>query len=326
MSAKKIVVTGAAGQIAYALLFRIAAGELLGEHQKIVLSLVDLPATAKMLKAVRMELVDGAYPLLDGIEISHSMDQACEGAHIALLVGAKPRGPGMERGDLLEANGSIFIEQGKALRRAHPTLHVFVVGNPCNTNAWILTHAGRLNPKAVFAMTQLDLNRAYALVAETVKVSVADLGGIVIWGNHSATQVPDLGRASCQGKPLQGMDRDYRYGAFITEIAQRGAAVIAQRGSSSAASAAQAIIDMVQTTLSLKPSSALWSSAVHTADNPYGLDEDLFFSMPIRLKGAGDWDFDPAVASLPVDIESLILKSQQELLEERDRVAPLVKG
>ena len=322
---KKVVVTGAAGHIAYALLFRIAAGELLGKEQKIVLSLVDLPQTAQMLEAIRMELIDGAYPLLDGIEIGHSMDLAAEGAHIALFIGAKPRGPGMERKDLLEANAAIFVEQGKALRKAHATLLSFVIGNPCNTNAWILTQAGRLDPKRVYAMTQLDLNRAHALLAEKLGCPVRDVGGVLLWGNHSSTQVPDVSHAICCGKgAADRLDPAYRYGEFIKTIAQRGAAVIAQRGSSSAGSAAQAILDLVNRVCSHKEVEGLFSSGVHMKGNPYGIDEDLFFSVPIHIRSYGEWHWESSIKELPADLKEAILKSEQELIEERDKVKGMV--
>ncbi len=320
---KRIAVTGGAGQIAYSALFRIAAGEMLDEGEKIALHILEVPQALEALKGVVMELEDCAYPLLDEIHISSDPYEIFEGIDIALLIGAKPRGPGMERKDLLAENAKIFIEQGKALNeKANPGVVVHVVGNPCNTNALIaMHHAPKISPKQFFAMTRLDQNRGSSLLARKSGSSIDLVQGMTIWGNHSATQVPDFTQAKIAGKPAESVlgDRKWLETEFIETIQKRGAAVIAARGKSSAASAAHAAISSVRSLL--KPTKeGEWFSVASLSDgNPYGIQEGLIFSFPTRSKGNGEIEI---VAGLNIDsfMKEKIATTEKELLEERDTV------
>lgn len=320
---KRIAVTGGAGQIAYSALFRIAAGEMLGESEPIALHILEVPQALDALKGVVMELEDCAYPLLDEIIISSDPYEIFDGIDVALLIGAKARGPGMERKDLLSENAKIFIEQGKALNeKANPEAIVHVVGNPCNTNALIAMHyAPKLEPRHFFAMTRLDQNRGSALLATRSKKSIDEVSGMTIWGNHSATQVPDFTQATIGGMPAESVigDRKWLEAEFIDTVQKRGAAVIAARGKSSAASAAHAAIASVRSLLEPTKEGEWFSVASLSDGNPYGVQDGLIFSFPTRSKGNGEIEI---VADLPLDpfIKGKIAVTEKELLEEREAV------
>jgi len=326
---KRIAVTGAAGQIAYNLLFRIASGEMLGPDQPIALHLLEVPEAEGALKGVVMELEDCAFPLLQEIRMGSDPYRLFEGVDYALLVGAKPRGPGMERKDLLGDNGKIFIEQGKALNQsAASDVLVFVVGNPCNTNCLIaMHHAPRLKKERFFAMMCLDENRAKAMLAAKAHVNVSEVTQMAVWGNHSSTQVPDFSHAKIQGKPALDVisDRKWCEEVFIPSVQKRGAAVIAARGKSSAASAANAVIGSIRSLLVPTPKGNWFSVGLLSNGNSYGIGEDLIFSFPCRSLGNGKVEI---VKDLPLDpfLKNRIALTQKELLEERDCVAHLLKG
>ncbi len=326
---KRVAVTGGAGQIAYALLFRIANGDMLGLDQPLSLHILELPEALKALEGVKMELEDCAFPLLKEIIIGSDPFKVFEGVDYALLVGAKPRGPGMERGDLLSENGKIFIEQGKALnQRAHPNVKVLVVGNPCNTNCLItMANAPKIPKENFHAMMRLDQNRAVYQLAAKAQVEVQEVTNVIIWGNHSATQVPDFVNAKVKGKTLQDViqDRLWLEGEFITTIQKRGASIITARGKSSAASAANAAIDAIKSLLVPTPPGRWFSSAIHSGKNLYGIDKNLVFSFPCRSNGEGDCQI---VSDVPWNefIENKIKASENELMEERQCVQSALMG
>ena len=281
---KRVAVTGGAGQIAYSLLFRIASGEMLGMDQPVALHILEVPEALESLKGVAMELQDCAFPLLKEVNVGSDPHQIFEGVNFALLVGAKPRGPGMERKDLLGANGKIFIGQGAALNAvAAKDVLVFVVGNPCNTNCLIaMHHAPHIPKERFFAMMRLDENRAKAMLALKANVAVQDVSQMVVWGNHSATQVPDFVNAKIQGRPALDLvkDRTWCEKEFIPAVQKRGAQVIAARGKSSAASAAHAVIGSIQALMTPTPKGDWFSIGQISTGNPYGVDENLVFSFP----------------------------------------------
>lgn len=326
---KRIAVTGAGGQIAYSLLFRIASGEMLGPDQPIGLHLLELPQTLDSLKGIVMELEDCAFPLLKDIKTGSDPNQVFEGVNYALLVGARPRGPGMERKDLLGSNGAIFSEQGKALNNsAAPDVLVFVVGNPCNTNCLIAMHNAPKIPKShFFAMMRLDQNRAKAMLATKASAQVDEVSNMAVWGNHSATQVPDFINAKIKGKPALDLinDRKWCEEEFVPLVQKRGAAVIAARGKSSAASAANAIIDSLRSFILPTPAGDWFSTGLISNGNSYGIKEDLIFSFPCRSNGFGKIEI---VKDLPWDafLKSKIALSEKELLEERDLIFHLLKS
>lgn len=326
-SAKVVTVTGGAGQIAYSALFRIASGEMLGSEQPIVLKILEIPQAQKALEGVAMELEDCAYPLLEDIVVSTRAEEAFEEADLCLLIGAKPRGPGMERKDLLAENAKIFIEQGKAINSvAKEDAMVFVVGNPCNTNALItLHHAPKLDPKRIFAMTRLDESRARAQLAIKAQVPVIDVRQMAIWGNHSATQVPDFTQVKIGGKSAEEviMDRKWLETTFIETVQKRGASVIAARGKSSAASAACAAIDSISLLMAPTPKGEFFSLCVHSDGNPYGIAEGLIFSFPCISKGNGEVEIVPDLSWDPF-IEKKIRQTEAELLEEREAIQELL--
>ncbi len=325
---KRVAVTGAAGQIAYSLIFRIAAGELLGPNAPIALHLLDVPEAATTLRGVEMELNDCVFPLLKEVKICTDPEEAFGGVHYALLVGAKPRGPGMERKDLLADNGKIFVGQGSALNKvASKDVLVFVVGNPCNTNCLIaMHHAPALPRKNFFAMTRLDQNRAVFQLASKANVSVEEVTNVTIWGNHSSTQVPDFLNAKIRGRPAIDAihDRKWLEGEFVQKIQKRGAEVIAARGKSSAASAANAIVGTIRSLLTPTLPGQWFSLAVPSVGNPYGIPEDLVFSFPCKSQGKGDWAIAAGLALDPFLKEKLRL-TQKELMEERDLVSHLLE-
>ncbi len=319
---KRIAVTGGAGQIAYSLLFRIAAGEMFG-NEPVALHILEVPQAVEALKGVVMELDDCAYPLVGDMVVGSDAREVFDGVDYAVLVGAKPRSKGMERGDLLKENAKIFVEQGKALNEvASQDCRVFVVGNPCNTNCLITMHnAPRLARENFHAMTRLDQNRGMAQLADKAGVPVSEVTNMTIWGNHSATQVPDFVNARIGGKPAPEVigDRAWLEGAFIETVQKRGAAIIEARGKSSAASAANAAIDGMRAILNPTPEGDWFSSAIYSTGNPYGIADDLVFSFPCRSRGSGDVEI---VADVPWDefLETRIRASEAELLAERKEV------
>jgi len=320
-----VVVTGACGNIAYSLLFQLANGAMLGE-QKMHLRLLDLPGMENALKGVVMEVNDGAFPMLASVTSTTSYAEAFQDCDVALLVGAKPRGKGMERGDLLAANGKIFAGQGAALDKyASKDCKVLVVGNPANTNALIaMKNAPSLNPRNFTAMTRLDQNRAESALATRLNVPVSSLTGVTIWGNHSATQYPDVNHASVQNYPYARSTPSVREavnddawvnGQFLTEVQKRGAAIIKARGKSSAASAAKAAVDHIHDWLLGTPEGQISTMAVISNGNPYGIPDDLIYSFPCVCKD-GEWQI---VGGLAIDSFSRekMNATAKELQEEK---------
>jgi len=320
----KVAVTGAAGQIGYSLLFRLASGSLLGPDRPVELRLLEIEPALKALEGVVMELDDGAFPLLSGVQIGADPNKIFDGVNLALLVGARPRGPGMERGDLLEANGAIFTAQGKALNSvAADDVRIGVTGNPANTNALIALKNAPDIPKARFsALTRLDHNRAISQLAKKTGAKVTDIKKVTIWGNHSATQYPDIFHAEINGKNAAGVVNDEKWIAddFIPTVAKRGAAIIDARGSSSAASAASATVDAARDWLLGTPKGD-WVSMAVLSDGSYGVPEGLISSFPVTTKG-GDWSI---VQGLDINdfSRSRIDKSTAELADERSAVTDL---
>ena len=319
-----VTVTGAAGQIGYALLFRIASGQLLGPDTPVRLRLLEIEPALKAAEGTAMEVDDCAFPLLAGIDITADARAAFDGANVALLVGARPRTAGMERGDLLSANGGIFKPQGEALNAgAASDIKVLVVGNPANTNALIAaSHAPDVPGSRFTAMTRLDHNRALSQLAKKTGRPVGEIKHLTIWGNHSATQYPDWSQATVGGTPAEEVvgDRSWLESTFIPTVAKRGAAIIEARGSSSAASAANAAIDHVHDWVNGTPDGD-WTSAAIMSDGSYGVPEGLISSFPCTSSG-GEWQIVP---DLPVDEFSRgrIDASVAELAEERDAVREL---
>lgn len=286
----RVTVTGAAGQISYSLLFRIAAGEMLGADQPVILQLLEIPPAMKALDGVVMEIDDCAFPLVAGIETSDDANVAFKDADFGLLVGARPRGPGMERSDLLEANGGIFKVQGKAINdHASRDIRVVVVGNPANTNAWTcMTCAPDIDPGRFTAMTRLDHNRAMAQLAQKTGKTVSDIRNVTIWGNHSTTQYPDLGRATVGGKAAHDLiDRKWYENEYIPRVAKRGAEIIDARGASSAASAANAALEHMRDWVLGTPDGDSVSMAI-PSDGSYGIEKGLMYSFPVTCSG-GDY-------------------------------------
>jgi malate dehydrogenase len=320
----KVAVTGAAGQIGYALLFRIASGALLGPDTPVKLSLLEVPAAVKAAEGTAMELDDGAYPLLAGIEISDDPNTAFDGASIALLVGARPRAAGMERGDLLEANGGIFKPQGAALNaHAASDIKVLVVGNPANTNALIAQQNAPDIPAGRFtAMTRLDHNRAKAQLSKKTGVAVKDITNVTIWGNHSATQYPDIFHAKIAGEDAAEKinDQSWLEGDFIPTVQKRGAAIIDARGASSAASAASAAVDHVHDWV-LGTAAGDWVSMAIPSDGSYGVQEGLISSFPVTAAG-GEYEIVQGL-DLSEFSKGRIEASVNELAEERDAIREL---
>ena len=322
----RVVVTGATGQVAYALLPRIAAGEMFGPDTEVDLRLSDIPPMIEKARGVVMELADGAYPLLARVSASAERSESHGDADWVLLVGSKPRGPGMERGDLIRENGPIFVAEGKAIAAyAAKDAHIAVIGNPCNTNCLIAIHAagGTLPERNWSAMTRLDQNRARSLLAAKAGRPVKDVRRLAIWGNHSATLYPDVTNAEVGGKPAsEVVDRAWLETEFIPLVQQRGAAVIAARGASSAFSAAQAIIDHVKSFVTPTPGDD-WFSAAVVSDGSYGVAQDIVSSFPLRSKGDGRFEI---VKNVPLN-EFAKMKVQAtiaELERERDLVKDLL--
>lgn len=320
----RVAVTGAAGQIGYALLFRIASGQMLGPDTPVHLNLLEIPQAIAAAEGTAMELDDCAFPLLAGIDITDDPNKAFDGVSIALLVGARPRTKGMERGDLLEANGGIFKPQGEAIaKHAADDVRVLVVGNPANTNALIAMENADGVPRERFtAMTRLDHNRAKAQLAKKAGVSVADVTNMTIWGNHSATQYPDVFNAKVKGEPAAryAEDREWLENDFIPTVQQRGAAIIEARGASSAASAANAAIDHIRDWVLGTPEGD-WVSMAVPSPGAYGVEEGLISSFPVTCKD-GEWTI---VEGLDINEFSRqrIDASVEELKAERDTVKQL---
>jgi malate dehydrogenase len=320
----KVAVTGAAGQIGYSLLFRLASGSLLGPDRPIELRLLEIEPALKALEGVVMELDDCAFPLLAGVEIGADANKIFDGVNMALLVGARPRGPGMERGDLLEANGAIFTAQGKALNEvAAHDVRIGVTGNPANTNALIAMSNAPDIPKERFsALTRLDHNRAISQLAKKTGAAVTDIKKITIWGNHSATQYPDIFHAEVGGNNAAEVVNDQAWieNDFIPTVAKRGAAIIDARGASSAASAASATTDAARDWLLGSPDGD-WVSMAVLSDGSYGVPEGLISSFPVTTKD-GNWSI---VQGLEIDDFSRgrIDKSTAELDDERKAVTEL---
>ncbi|GAA5136585.1 malate dehydrogenase [Alloalcanivorax gelatiniphagus] len=320
----RVAVTGAAGQISYSLLFRIASGDMLGKDQPVILQLLEITPALEALKGVAMELDDCAFPLLAGIVQSDDAKVAFKDADYALLVGARPRGPGMERKDLLEANAAIFSAQGKAINDvASRDIKVLVVGNPANTNALIAQrNAPDIDPRQFTAMTRLDHNRAMAQLAEKLGKTVNDVKKMTIWGNHSSTQYPDLHHCEVDGKnAAEQVDQSWYADEYIPTVQQRGAAIIKARGASSAASAANAAIDHMRS-WALGTDEGDWVSMGIYSDGSYGIQEGLIYSFPCVCKN-GDWEI---VQGLEVNDFSRerMTATETELAEERDAVQHLL--
>ncbi|WP_370202989.1 malate dehydrogenase [Alloalcanivorax venustensis] len=320
----RVAVTGAAGQISYSLLFRIASGDMLGKDQPVILQLLEITPALEALKGVAMELEDCAFPLVDGIVQTDDAKVAFKDADYALLVGARPRGPGMERKDLLEANAAIFSAQGQAINEvASRDIKVLVVGNPANTNALIAQrNAPDIDPRQFTAMTRLDHNRAMAQLGNKLGKSINDVKKMTIWGNHSSTQYPDLHHCEVDGKPaIDQVEQDWYENDYIPTVQQRGAAIIKARGASSAASAANAAVDHMRS-WALGSGDGDWVSMGIYSDGSYGIQEGLIYSYPCVCKN-GDWEI---VQGLEVNDFSRerMTATETELAEERDAVKHLL--
>ena len=320
----RVAVTGAAGQISYSLLFRIASGDMLGKDQPVILQLLEITPALEALNGVIMELEDCAFPLVAGITGTDDANVAFKDADYALLVGARPRGPGMERKDLLEANAAIFSAQGKAINdNASKGIKVLVVGNPANTNALIAQrNAPDIDPRQFTAMTRLDHNRAMAQLANKLGKTVNDVKKMLIWGNHSSTQYPDLHHCEVDGKvAIDQVEQDWYESDYIPTVQQRGAAIIKARGASSAASAANAAVDHMRS-WALGTDEGDWVSMGIYSDGSYGIQEGLIYSFPCTCKN-GDWTI---VQGLEVNDFSRgkMQATEQELAEERDAVSHLL--
>lgn len=320
-----VAVTGAAGAIGYAILPRIASGQMFGPDTKIALHLLELPQAMSALDGVVMELNDCAFPLLESIHTADNPDVAFEGVNWAILIGSKPRTKGMERSDLIRDNGPIFVGQGKALLKAASDVRAVVVGNPCNTNALIaMRNAQDIRGDRFSAMTRLDQNRTMAQLATKAGVGVSAVTNVTIWGNHSTTQYPDAKNAKINGQPVFDVIADHEWlrGEMISKVQKRGAEIIAARGSSSAFSASNAAIDHVRSLIEKTPEGH-WFSAAIPSDGSYGIEEGLLYSYPLTSDGQGSWSI---VHDLPLDdfAKEKIMKSMAELQEEREFVKDLL--
>jgi len=322
----KVAVTGAAGQIGYSLLFRVASGEMFGADQPIALHLIEIPAALGALEGVVMELHDCAFPLLQSIVPTADLDEGFRDINWALLVGSVPRKAGMERKDLLGINGKIFVGQGQAIERnASADVRILVVGNPCNTNCLIAMNNGKKIPRhRWFAMTRLDENRARAQLAHKAGVEITRVTNMTIWGNHSSTQYPDFYNTNIDNKPANEVIGDEKWlkGDFIAAVQQRGAAIIKARGLSSAGSAANAVVDTVRFLTNDTPKDS-WHSVAICSDGSYGVEKDLISSFPVRVRDGKR----EIVQKLPVNEFSRekIDKSVAELTEEKSMVSELLK-
>ena len=320
----RVAVTGAAGQITYALLFRIASGSMLGSDQPVILQLLEITPAMDALEGVVMELNDCAFPLLHDIVTSDDPEVAFKEADYALLVGARPRGPGMERKDLLEANAAIFSVQGKAINKvANADIKVLVVGNPANTNALIAaSNAPDIDPKQFTAMTRLDHNRAISQVSEKLDVQTTEIKRMTIWGNHSATQYPDVSNATAKGKSVaEAVDQKWLEDDFIPTVQQRGAAIIKARGASSAASAGSSAVDHMRT-WALGTDDGDWVSMAIPSDGSYGIEPGIIYSYPVTCKG-GKYEIVQGLEISDFSRERMDA-SENELREERAAIEDLL--
>ena len=326
MKTVKVAVTGAAGQIGYAMLFRLASGEIFGRDTAVELRLLELEQALPALEGVKMELEDCAFPLLDNIVTTSDADHAFKGVDWALLVGSVPRKAGMERNDLLKVNGGIFVGQGKAINQnAGSNVRIVVVGNPCNTNCLIaMNNAPDIPRERWFAMTALDENRAKSQLAWKAGVAVRDVTNMTIWGNHSATQYPDFTNALIKGMPASQVikDEEWLKGDFIKTVQQRGAEIIKARGASSAASAANAALDTI-TRVITPTGKGDWFSAAIPSDGSYGVTQGLIFSYPLRSSGNGDYE---VVQGIELDefSQQKIQATREELEMEREAVKEML--
>lgn len=323
----RVAVTGGAGQIAYSLLFRFGNGEVFGPDQPVILQILEIPQAMDALKGVVMELNDTAQPLLHGIVATDDANVAFKDANWAVLVGGKPRGPGMVRKDLIAANGPIFVDQGKALNdNAADDIRVVVVANPCNSNTLVAkANAPRIPADRWFAMTRLDENRAKAQLAEKTGSIITDVTNIGIWGNHSATQFPNFEHGLIKGQSVEEAvaDREWLENDFMTTNQQRGKAIIDARGKSSAASAANAALDTIRSLVVPTPEGDWFSAAVPSDGNPYGVADGLIYSFPLRADGNGSYEI---VSGLEISeyAQGKIKASEEELLGEREAIADLL--
>ena len=320
----RVTVTGAAGQISYALLFRIASGSMLGSDQPVILQLLEITPAMGALEGVVMELNDCAFPLLHGVVTTDDPEVAFKDTDYALLVGARPRGPGMERKDLLEANAAIFSVQGKAINKvASRDIKVLVVGNPANTNALITaSNAPDINPKQFTAMTRLDHNRAISQVSEKLGVQTTEIKRMTIWGNHSATQYPDISNATANGNSVvDAVDQAWLEDDFIPTVQQRGAAIIKARGASSAASAGSSAVDHMRT-WALGTDDGDWASMAIPSDGSYGIEPGIIYSYPVTCKD-GEYEI---VQGLDISdfSRSRMDATETELREERAAIEELL--
>jgi malate dehydrogenase len=320
----RVAITGAAGQISYSLIFRVAAGDMLGKDQPVILQLLEIPPAMKALEGVVMELNDCAFPLVAGIVSTDDPNVAFKDVDYALLVGSRPRGPGMERSDLLKANGAIFTVQGKALNaHASRNVKVLVVGNPANTNALIaMKNAPDLNPRNFTSMMRLDHNRAMSQIAGKTGSHSSKVEKMVVWGNHSSTQFPDISYATVDNVPVKNkVDNDWYVQVFIPTVQQRGAAIIKARGASSAASAASSAIDHMRD-WALGSDGRWVSMGVYSAGNGYGINEGLMYALPIICEN-GEWK---EIKDLPVNdlARKMMTATEQELLSEKEAIADLL--
>ncbi len=322
----RVAVTGAAGNIGYALLFRLASGSCYGPDQPIILQLLEIPPAMKALEGVVMELNDAAFPLVHGIEISDDPEVAFAGANQAFLVGSRPRGPGMERADLIKANGPIFVSQGRALNAsAADDIRVVVVGNPCNTNALIAMHSAPDIPRSRFtAMTRLDENRAKSQLASKAGVTAGSVRRMAVWGNHSKSMVPDYFHATIDGRPATEVIEAAWFGEhFLPTVTTRGSAIIKARGASSAASAASAAVDHMATLWHGSATGDFHSMAVPSDGNPYGVPDGLIYSFPCEVTARGEWRIVEGLEHGQWATDK-IAASATELLGEREAVSDLL--
>ena len=323
----RVAVTGGAGQIAYSLLFRIGNGEVFGANQPVAIQILEIPPAMDALRGVVMELEDSAQPLLQDVIISDDPNVAFKDANWAILVGGRPRGPGMERSDLIAANGPIFVEQGRALNEhAASDIRVLTVANPCNSNCLVAkANAPDIPAERFYAMTRLDENRAKAQLANKVCAQVGAVNQLAIWGNHSTTQFPNFEHAYINGQPAESVinDRLWLEGEFMTTVQKRGAAVISARGLSSAASAANAALDTIRSLITPTPDGDWFSAAVASEGNPYGLSDGLIYSFPLRTAEDGTVSIVDGL-ELSEYAREKITDSQAELLSEREAIYELL--
>ena len=321
----RVAVTGAAGQIAYSILFRVASGQVFGNDRPVHLKMLEIPPAMKALQGVAMELADCAFPLLSGMDLTDKSDEAFDGVNWVFMVGAKPRGPGMERADLIKENGPIFVGQGRSLERGAKDVRAMVVGNPCNTNCLIAMSNSSVPRDRFSAMMRLDQNRAQSLLAEKSGQPVSSVTNVAIWGNHSNNQYPDFENAKIGGKPAAQVinDQAWLQDTFLKTVQNRGADIIKARGASSAASAANAALDHVRDLNQPTPAGD-WRSVAVASNGQYGVDKDLIFGYPVRTKADGSYE---VIEGLPMTpwAKTKFDAVHDELRKEREVVKHLLK-